>query len=53
VNNSPEAGKKVSYKPKRANGRGCIYQIPKSNGRKVWKAAIKDINGKLRPIANI
>jgi len=48
VNNSPESGKKVSYKPKRANGRGSIYQITKSNGRKVWKAAIKDINGKLR-----
>jgi len=48
VNNSPEAGKKVFNKPKRANGRGSIYQITKSNGRKVWKAAIKDINGKLR-----
>jgi len=48
VSNSPEAGKKVSNKPKRANGRGSIYQITKSNGRKVWKAAIKDINGKLR-----
>ena len=48
MSNSPEAGKKVSNKPKRANGRGSIYQITKSNGRKVWKAAIKDINGKLR-----
>jgi integrase len=48
VNNSPASGKKVSNKPKRANGRGSIYQVPKSNGRKVWKAAIKDINGKLR-----
>jgi integrase len=48
VNNSPEAGKKVSNKPKRANGRGSIYQVPKSNGKKVWKAAVKDINGKLR-----
>jgi integrase len=48
VNNSPEAGKKVCNKPKRANGRGSIYQITKPNGRKVWKAAIKDINGKLR-----
>jgi len=48
VNNSPDTGKKVSNKPKRANGRGSIYQITKSNGRKVWKAAIKDINGKLR-----
>lgn len=48
MNNSPEAGKKVSNKPKRANGRGSIYQITKSNGRKVWKAAVKDINGKLR-----
>ena len=48
MNNSPESGKKVSNKPKRANGRGSIYQITKSNGRKVWKAAIKDINGKLR-----
>jgi integrase len=48
VNNSPESGKKVANKPKRANGRGSIYQIRKSNGRKVWKAAIKDINGKLR-----
>jgi len=48
VNNSPASGKKVSNKPKRANGRGSIYQLPKSNGRKVWKAAIKDINGKLR-----
>jgi integrase len=48
VSNSPEAGKKVSNKPKRANGRGSIYPITKPNGRKVWKAAIKDINGKLR-----
>jgi integrase len=48
VNNSPASGKRVSNKPKRANGRGSIYQITKSNGRKVWKAAIKDINGKLR-----
>ena len=48
MNNSPETGKKLSNKPKRANGRGSIYQITKSNGRKVWKAAIKDINGKLR-----
>ena len=48
MNNSPETGKKVSNKPKRANGRGSIYQITKSNGRKVWKAAVKDINGKLR-----
>jgi len=46
--NSSEHGMKVSNKPKRANGRGSIYKITKSNGRKVWKAAIKDINGKLR-----
>ncbi len=45
---SPQSAKKVSSKPKRANGRGSIYQITKSNGKKVWKAAIKDINGKLR-----
>ena len=48
MNNSPEAGKKVSNKPKRANGRGSIYQVTRPNGRKVWKAAVKDINGKLR-----
>ncbi len=48
MNNSPESGKKVSNKPKRANGRGSIYQVPKPNGRKIWKAAVKDINGKLR-----
>jgi len=48
VSTSPQSGKKASSKPKRANGRGSIYQISKSNGRKVWKAAIKDINGKLR-----
>jgi integrase len=48
VSTSPQSGKKVSSKPKRANGRGSIYQVTKSNGRKVWKAAIKDINGKLR-----
>ncbi len=48
MSSSPESGKKASSKPKRANGRGSIYQITKSNGRKVWKAAIKDINGKLR-----
>ena len=48
MNNSPASGKKVSNKPKRANGRGSIYQVPKSNGRKDWKAAIKDINGKIR-----
>ena len=45
---SPQSNKKVSNKPKRANGRGSIYQITKPNGKKVWKAAIKDINGKLR-----
>lgn len=48
MTNSPDTGKKVSTKPKRANGRGSIYQITKSNGRKVWKGAVKDINGKLR-----
>ena len=48
MNNSPASGKKVSNKPKRANGLGSIYQVPKSNSRKVWKAAIKDVNGKLR-----
>jgi len=48
VNNSPDTGKKVSNKPKRANGRGSIYQVPVANGRKVWKGAVKDINGKLR-----
>jgi len=48
MSNSPELGRKVSNKPKRANGRGSIYKVTKSNGRKVWKAAIKDINGKLR-----
>ncbi len=48
MSNSPESTKKVTNKPKRANGRGSIYQVTKSNGRKVWKAAIKDINGKLR-----
>ncbi len=46
--NSPDTGKKVSNKPKRANGRGSIYQVPVANGRKVWKGAIKDVNGKLR-----
>ena len=45
---STQSPTKRSAKPKRANGRGSIYQITKSNGRKVWKAAIKDINGKLR-----
>ena len=48
MNNSPASAKKVSNKPKRANGRGSIYQVTKPNGRKVWKAAIQDINGKLR-----
>ena len=48
MSNSPKPGKKKSNKPKRANGRGSIYQITKPNGRKVWKAAVKDINGKLR-----
>ena len=48
MNNSPASAKKVSNKPKRANGRGSIYQVTKPNGRKIWKAAIKDINGKLR-----
>ncbi len=48
MKNSPASGKKTSNRPKRANGRGSIYKVPKSNGRKVWKAAIKDINGKLR-----
>ena len=48
MNNSPASAKKVSNKPKRADGRGSIYQVPKPNGRKIWKAAVKDINGKLR-----
>jgi integrase len=48
VNNSPDTGKKLSNTPKRANGRGSIYQVPVANGRKVWKGAVKDINGKLR-----
>jgi integrase len=48
VSNSPETTKKTPARPKRANGRGSIYQITRSNGRKVWKAAIKDINGTLR-----
>lgn len=48
MNNSPASAKKVSNKPKRANGRGSIYQVPIANGRKVWKGAVKDINGKLR-----
>lgn len=48
MSNTPGNTKNTSAKPKRANGRGSIYQITKSNGRKVWKAAIKDINGKLR-----
>ena len=48
MNNSPKPAKKVSNKPKRANGRGSIYQITKPNERKVWKAAMKDVNGKLR-----
>ena len=48
MSNSPESSPKVSNKPKRANGRGSIYQITKPNGRRVWKAACKDINGKLR-----
>ena len=45
---STQSPSKKCAKPKRANGRGSIYQITKPNGRKVWKAAIKDINGKLR-----
>lgn len=48
MSNSPQSVRKVSDKPKRANGRGSIYPITKPNGRKVWKAAIKDLNGKLR-----
>lgn len=48
MSDSPKLAKRVSNKPKRANGRGSIYQITKPNGRKVWKAAIKDINGQLR-----
>ena len=48
MSDSPKPARKVSNKPKRANGRGSIYQITKPNGRKVWKAAIKDMNGKLR-----
>ncbi len=48
MSNSPQSTRKVSNKPKRANGRGSIYQVTKPNGRKIWKAAIKDLNGKLR-----
>ena len=48
MNNSPDTGKKVSNKPKRANGRGSIYPIPLKSGKRVWKAAIHDVTGKLR-----
>ena len=48
MSNTPKVTKRVSDRPKRANGRGSVYRITKSNGRKVWKAAIKDLNGKLR-----
>jgi len=50
VTHSPSPGKKNrnrTNKPKRANGRGSIYQVTK-NGQKRWIAAIRDITGKLR-----
>jgi integrase len=45
---TPQPARKVSNKPKRANGRGSIYPLPLKSGKKVWKAAIHDVTGKLR-----
>jgi len=45
---STESPTKKSAKPKNANGRGSTYIVTKSNGKKVRKAAIYDINGKRR-----
>ena len=45
---STESPTKKSAKPKNANGRGSTYIVTKSNGKKVRKAAIFDINGKRR-----
>ena len=45
---APQPARKVSNNPKRANGRGSRYQIPQKSGKKVWKAAIHDVTGKLR-----
>ena len=48
MSNSPESGRKISNRPKRANGRGSIYPVKAAKGKKAWKAAIKDFNGTLR-----
>jgi hypothetical protein len=48
VSESLESGKKVSVRPKSSNGRGSIYLIPNKSKRKVYRAAIHDINGKRR-----
>lgn len=40
--------KTPATKEKRANGRGSIYVIPLRSGTKRYRAAIYDINGKLR-----
>ena len=40
--------KTPATKEKRANGRGSIYLIPLRSGTKRYRAAIYDINGKLR-----
>ncbi len=40
--------KTPATKEKRANGRGSIYLIPHRSGTKRYRAAIYDINGKLR-----
>ena len=48
MSESLESGKKVSVRPKSSNGRGSIYLIPNKSKRKVYRAAIHDINGKRR-----
>ena len=48
MSDSLESGKKVSVRPKSSNGRGSIYLIPSKSKRRVYRAAIHDINGKRR-----
>jgi len=48
VSESLELDKKVSVRPKSSNGRGSTYQIPSKSKKRVYRAAIHDINGKRR-----
>jgi len=45
---TPDSSKKVSAKPRNANGRGSVYQLKNKSGRSVYRASIYDVTGKRR-----